>query len=64
MSKPEEKAVNEITMTRNSVAGGKFRACDDVLVIGKDIDKNDARQLLRSGKALPGKQTRAKKDEK
>ena len=58
MSKPDEKPVNEITMTRNSTAGGKFRARGDVLTIGKDIEKNDARQLLRSGKALPGAQTR------
>ena len=58
MSKPDEKPVNEITMTRNSTAGGKFRGRGDVLAIGKDIDKSDARLLLRGGKAVPGKCTR------
>ena len=54
----QEKPVTEITMTRNAGASGKFAGRGEVLKVGTDISKNDARQLLRSGKALPGKATR------
>ncbi|MCX2780421.1 hypothetical protein [Microbulbifer thermotolerans] len=50
--------VNEITITRSTKVKGKFVDRNSVLNVGSDIEKNDAIYLLRSGKAVPGKQIR------
>ncbi|WP_406828121.1 hypothetical protein [Microbulbifer sp. ARAS458-1] len=54
----KQEEINEITVTRSTKVKGKFVERGRVLAVGADLDKNDARFLLRNGKALPGKQTR------
>lgn len=54
----KQTEINEITVTRSTKVKGKFAERGSVLTVGADVEKNDARFLLRSGKALPGKQTR------
>lgn len=54
----QKNEVNEITINRSTKVKGKFVERGAVLTVGSDLDKNDARYLLRSGKALPGAQTR------
>ncbi|WP_160153339.1 hypothetical protein [Microbulbifer sp. ALW1] len=55
-----QEQINEITITRSTKVKGEFAERGTVLKVGSnaDIEKNDARFLLRSGKALPGRQTR------
>lgn len=50
--------IDEITVTRSTKVKGKFVDRNSVLKVGSDIEKNDAIYLLRSGKAVPGKQVR------
>ncbi|GAB2507144.1 hypothetical protein [Microbulbifer agarilyticus] len=58
----KQDEINEITINRSTKVKGKFVERGSVLAVGADVDKNDARFLLRSGKALPGKQTRIGED--
>ncbi|WP_444905325.1 hypothetical protein ACJJIU_22135 (plasmid) [Microbulbifer sp. CnH-101-E] len=54
----KQEEIAEITIQRSTKVKGKFVERGSVLAVGADIGANDARYLLRNGKALPGKQTR------
>lgn len=56
--------VDEITVIRSTKVKGKFIDRNSVLKVGSDIEKNDAIYLLRSGKAVPGKQVREESSKK
>lgn len=54
----KSQEIHEITINRSTKVRGKFVERGTVLTVGADVEQNDARFLLRSGKAVPGKQTR------
>ncbi|WP_444922686.1 hypothetical protein ACJJH9_00245 (plasmid) [Microbulbifer sp. DLAB2-AF] len=57
MAEKQEK-IAEITIQRSTKVKGEFVERGALLTVGADIGANDARYLLRNGKALPGKQAR------
>ncbi|WP_445362055.1 hypothetical protein ACJJIQ_00040 (plasmid) [Microbulbifer sp. ANSA003] len=56
----KQQEIAEITIQRSTKVKGEFVERGRVLAVGSqaDITANDARYLLRNGKALPGKCTR------